>query len=63
MAFNSFSDEEFHLHVVSEEDSPTEESHLLHVNPAMSQSIQHFMAMWVPIVPHEFCTNYDYVHC
>ncbi|TFK90654.1 hypothetical protein K466DRAFT_484360 [Polyporus arcularius HHB13444] len=45
VAFNSFSDEEFHLHVVSEEDSPTEESHLLHVNPAMSQSIQHFMAM------------------
>lgn len=45
VAFNSFSDEEFHLHVVNEEESPTEESHLLHVNPAMNQSIQHFMAM------------------
>ncbi|KAI0708907.1 Fusaric acid resistance protein-like-domain-containing protein [Cerioporus squamosus] len=45
VAFNSFSDEEFHLHVVTEEESPTEESHLLHVNPAMTESIQHFMAM------------------
>ncbi|RPD58687.1 hypothetical protein L227DRAFT_504933 [Lentinus tigrinus ALCF2SS1-6] len=45
VAFNSFSDEEFHLHAVNDEDSPTEESHLLHVNPAMTQSIQHFMAM------------------
>ena len=45
VAFNSFSDEEFHLHAINEEDNPTEESHLLHVNPALSHSIQHFMAM------------------
>ncbi|TBU24665.1 Fusaric acid resistance protein-like-domain-containing protein [Dichomitus squalens] len=46
VAFNSFSDEEFHLHIMREdEESPTEESHLLHTNPALSQSIQDFMAM------------------
>ncbi|KAM5533752.1 hypothetical protein V8D89_012625 [Ganoderma adspersum] len=46
VAFNSFSDEEFHLHVMhDDQSSPTEESHLLQTNAALSQSIQNFMAM------------------
>ena len=48
VAFNSFSDEEFHLHIMhDDEESPTEESYLLHTNAALSQSIQEFMAMYV----------------
>lgn len=47
VAFNSFSDEEFHLHVMhDDQSSPTEESHLLQTNAALSQSIQNFMAMY-----------------
>ena len=45
VAFNSFSDEEFHLHAFADDTSSTEESPLLRVNPAMTQSIQHFMSM------------------
>ncbi|KAH9940360.1 uncharacterized protein BXZ73DRAFT_42666 [Epithele typhae] len=45
VAFNSFSDEEFLLHVVNDDDSASEELPLLHVNPIMSQSIQNFMSM------------------
>ena len=54
VAFNSFSDEEFHLHAITDDDSSTEESHLLHVNPAMSQSIQNFMAMcaYTPMIAY-----------
>ncbi|KAI0743674.1 Fusaric acid resistance protein-like-domain-containing protein [Daedaleopsis nitida] len=47
VAFNSFSDEEIHLHAMNDDDTPTEESHLLQMqmNSTLSQSIQHFMAM------------------
>ncbi|KAI9067926.1 hypothetical protein FKP32DRAFT_1562778 [Trametes sanguinea] len=45
VAFNSFSDHDLRLHTIEEEPSPTEETSLLRVNPAMSHSIQHFMAM------------------
>lgn len=45
VAFNSFSDNDLQMHAMEDENSPTEETHLLAVNPALSQSIQHFMAM------------------
>ncbi|CDO69695.1 hypothetical protein BN946_scf184851.g83 [Trametes cinnabarina] len=45
VAFNSFADHDVRLHTIEEEDSPTEETSLLRVNPALSHSIQHFMAM------------------
>ena len=46
VAFNSFSDSDLQVHVAEEdEDSPNEETHLLRINPALSHSIQHFMAM------------------
>ncbi|KAI0351344.1 hypothetical protein OH77DRAFT_1411233 [Trametes cingulata] len=45
VAFNSFSDHDLRMHTIPEESSPTEESHLLSINPALSHSIQHFMAM------------------
>ncbi len=47
VAFNSFSDNDLQMHAMEDENSPTEETHLLAVNPALSQSIQHFMAMLV----------------
>ncbi|KAI8985654.1 Fusaric acid resistance protein-like-domain-containing protein [Trametes punicea] len=45
VAFNSFSDHDICLHVIEEEHLSTEETSLLRVNPALSHSIQHFMAM------------------
>ncbi|KAI0652901.1 Fusaric acid resistance protein-like-domain-containing protein [Cubamyces menziesii] len=45
VAFNSFSDHDIQLQTIEEEPSPTEETRLLRVNPALSHSIQHFMAM------------------
>ena len=45
VAFNSFSDHDIQLQMIEEEPSPTEETRLLRVNPALSHSIQHFMAM------------------
>ncbi|KAH9893586.1 Fusaric acid resistance protein-like-domain-containing protein [Cubamyces lactineus] len=45
VAFNSFSDHDIQPQTIEEEPSPTEETRLLRVNPALSHSIQHFMAM------------------
>ncbi|KAI0676139.1 Fusaric acid resistance protein-like-domain-containing protein [Trametes maxima] len=45
VAFNSFADNDLHMHAIENEDSPTEETRLLDVSPAISQSIQNFMAM------------------
>ncbi|KAI0765646.1 Fusaric acid resistance protein-like-domain-containing protein [Trametes elegans] len=46
VAFNSFSDSDLQVHAAeADEESPNEETHLLRVNPALSHSIQHFMAM------------------
>ncbi|KAH9857292.1 hypothetical protein C2E23DRAFT_807373 [Lenzites betulinus] len=45
VAFNSFSDNDLQMHTIEEEGSPTEVTRLLSVNPALSHSIQQFMAM------------------